>query len=152
MKHMEVWSKCQLIESILFHCTKRNFIDMQNLAPGEVIKYKSRPQGSSRLQNLGVTRGDVGAWNWLMHYFPKPPHIMSVQYCWVLNTLHSTDAIPRQYWSYPPTVLMLSPKVPNSLCSTDASPCSTDAIPSQYWIASIVLNSLCSTEPTLYRV
>ena len=40
-------------------------------------------------------------------------------------TLHSTDAIPPQYWRYPPTVL---------------------------WIASAVLNSLRSTEPTLYGV
>ena len=33
MKRMEVWSKCQLSESILFHCTKRNFMDMQKPGP-----------------------------------------------------------------------------------------------------------------------
>ena len=65
----------------------------------------------------------------------------------VLNSLHSTDAIPPQYLCYPPHVLMLS------LSSTAAiplqywiastvltlSPTCTAAIPSQYWKASAVL-------------
>ena len=66
----------------------------------------------------------------------------------VLNSLHSTDAIPPQYWCCPPTC-------------TDATPRSTAAIPPQYWIAftvlmlsphmycsypSTVLNSLRSTD------
>ena len=35
MKLMEVWSKCQLSESILFHFTKRNFMNMQKPGPRE---------------------------------------------------------------------------------------------------------------------
>ena len=61
MKRMDVWSKCQLSESILFHCTKRNFMDMQKTRlPGKVIKYKSRPRGSSRVQNSGGRLGGGG--------------------------------------------------------------------------------------------
>ena len=38
----------------------------------------------------------------------------------VLNSLHSTDAIPPPYWCYPPHVLMLSPyPYQLSLCSTE---------------------------------
>ena len=60
--------------------------------------------------------------------------------------LCSTDAIPPQYWCYPPAVLMLFPR------STDAIPHSTEQ-PPQYWCyPPHVLNSLRSTEPTLYGV
>ena len=60
MKRMEVWSKCQLGESILFHCTKRNFMDMQKTRPpGKIIKYKSRPRGSSSVQNPGGRPGGM---------------------------------------------------------------------------------------------
>ena len=59
-------------------------------------------------------------------------------------SLHSTDAIPPQYWCCPSTVLMLS------LHSTDAILCSTDAIPQQYWCyPPAVLNSLRSTDASL---
>ena len=77
---------------------------------------------------------------YVSRYAPKRRFSIAeaVQYCGVLNSLHSTDAIPHstdgispQYWCYPLAVL-------NSLRSTDAS--------------HAVLNSLRSTEPTLYGV
>ena len=55
MKCMEVWSKCQLSESILFHCTKPNFMDMQkpcprrrssSINPGPREAAECKPQGS----------------------------------------------------------------------------------------------------------
>ena len=74
----------------------------------------------------------------------------------VLNCLCSTDAILHMYCSYPPQHWTASAVLILSLHSTDAMPRSTeqppqywrctDTIPMQYW------NSLCSTEPTLYRV
>ena len=107
----------------------------------------------------------------------------------VLNSLHSADAIPPQYWCYPPHVLMLSPAVLQlSLHSTDTTPTCTAAIPPQCWcysstvlmlfpsstellphsteqllqywccpphvlmVSPTVLDSLRSTEPTLYGV
>ena len=63
-------------------------------------------------------------------------------------SLHSTDGIPLQYWSYTLTILMLSPTVLNILHSTGPIPSkygsypfkvrvlslhSTDGIPPQYW-------------------
>ena len=79
-----------------------------------------------------------------------PPQYSHMYWCYpstVLNSLHSTNAIPPQYLCYPPHVLMLS------LSSTAAiplqywiastvltlSPTCTAAIPSQYWTASAVL-------------
>ena len=57
----------------------------------------------------------------------------------VLNTLHSTEAIPL-YWCYPHTVL-------NNLHSTEASPTCTAVILPQYWRnPSTVLNTLHSTD------
>ena len=53
----------------------------------------------------------------------------------VLNNLHSTEVVPPQYWSYPQTVLKLSPQ-----CTEQ---------PPMYWTTSNVLNNLHSTEPTL---
>ena len=93
-----------------------------------------------------------------LQYWCYPSTVLMLSPAVLMLSLHSTDAIPRstddippQYWCYPPqywtasAALMLSPAVLNSLCSTDA-------IPPQYWIASAILNSLRSTEPTLYGV
>ena len=55
MKRMEVRSKCQLSESILFHCTKRNYMDMQkpgpwgrssSIDPGLGAAVECKPRGS----------------------------------------------------------------------------------------------------------
>ena len=88
----------------------------------------------------------------------------------LMLSLRSTDAIPPQYWCYPPTVLMLSPRSTDaippqywcyppavltlSLHSTDAIPPavltlslhSTDAIPTVLMLSPAVLNSLRSTD------
>ena len=51
---------------------------------------------------------------------------------------HCTE-YPPQYWCYPPHVPMLSPNVLNTLHSTEAIPHCTDVIPPLYWTTSTVL-------------
>ena len=69
MKCIEVWSKRQLSESILFHCTKCNFMDMQKPSSrGRSSSINPGPREAAECKTPAVSRGDVGAWNWLMHY------------------------------------------------------------------------------------
>ena len=63
MKRMEVSSKCQLSGSILFHCTKRNFMDMQKPDRGRSSSINPGPGEAVECKIPGVARGDVGAWN-----------------------------------------------------------------------------------------
>ena len=61
MKRMEVWSKCQLSESILFHCTKRNFMDMQKPGPrGRSSSINPGPGAAVECKTPGVARGSPG--------------------------------------------------------------------------------------------
>ena len=94
---------------------------------------------------------------------PTCTDAITLQYCsypsTVLNSLQTTDAIPHMYCSYPSAVL-------NSFRSTDAIPSQDWCYPPQYWYysstvlmlsphwcyAPTVLNSLRSTEPTLYGI
>ena len=60
MKRMEVWSKCQLSESILFHCTERNFMDMQKLGPrGRSSSINPGPGAAVECKTSGVARGGM---------------------------------------------------------------------------------------------
>ena len=66
MKRVEVWFKCQLSESILFHCTKRNFMDMQKPGPrGRSLSINPSPGAAVECKTPGIAREgeDVGAWN-----------------------------------------------------------------------------------------
>ena len=67
MKRMEVCSKCQLSESILFHCTERNFMDMQKPGPrGRSSSINPGPRAAVECKTPGGRPGrggDVGAWN-----------------------------------------------------------------------------------------
>ena len=58
MKHMEVRSKCQLSESIFFHCTKHNFMDMQKPGPrGRSSSINPGTGAAVECKTPGVARG-----------------------------------------------------------------------------------------------
>ena len=77
-------------------------------------------------------------------YCCHPPHVLKVSPN-VLNTLHSTKAIPH-CTDVVPTLL-------SNLPSTDAISHSTEAMNPQYWYYPLdVLNNLQCTEPTSYGV
>ena len=59
MKRMEISSKCQLSESILFHCPKRNFMDMQKPGPkGRSSSINPGPGAAVECKTTGVARGE----------------------------------------------------------------------------------------------
>ena len=61
MKRMEVLSKCQLSESVLFHCTKRNLMDMQKPGSrGRSSSINPGPGVAVECKTLGVAWG--GCW------------------------------------------------------------------------------------------
>ena len=63
MERMEVRFKCQLSESILFHRTKHNFMDMQKPGSrGRSSGINPGPGAAVECKTLG-SPGDVGAWN-----------------------------------------------------------------------------------------
>ena len=62
----------------------------------------------------------------------SPPRIRSVQYCGVLSSLRSTDAIPPQYWWYPTQYWCYPPQYWTASTVLMLSPRSTEQ-PPQYW-------------------
>ena len=54
--------QCQLSESTLFHCTKRNFMDMQKPGPrGRSSSINPCPEAAVECKTSGVARGG-GCW------------------------------------------------------------------------------------------
>ena len=89
------------------------------------------------------------------------PHMYWSYSSTVLNTLHSTEAIPHctalmlflhcskqppQYWSYPPTALKLSPTVVSNLHSTEDIPQKYRSYPPIV----LMLSSRCTEQPPQY--